>query len=171
MPVSNDRWNGGPSYRTLVLKYIRENINSAATVLDVGPGVGTYAKLLNEYRNMDAVEIWEPYIEEYGLRAIYRNIYIANIVEFDFEWYDLIIMGDVLEHLTVEDAQNVITKIVPRCKELLVGVPYECPQTGRINKYERHMQPDLTPELFENRYGYYLKSLAQNEGYGYYVKR
>lgn len=170
MPVSNDTWKGGPSYRSLVLEYIRENTHPNGFVLDVGPGVGTYAKLLHEYQNIDAVEIWEPYIEKYGLRVIYRNVYIANIVEFDFEWYDLVIMGDVLEHLSVEEAEHVLRKIVPRCGELLVGVPYECPQTGLVNQYEKHQQPDLTPDIFEQRYGSYLKLFARNEGYGYYIK-
>ena len=64
------------------------------------PGLGTYSDLLRSlgYR-MDAVEIYSPYIDKYGLRAKYDNVYCKDILEFDFSQYDFIILGDVLEHI------------------------------------------------------------------------
>ena len=50
-------------------KYLLDNYDKDSTILDVGPGEGTYYNLLNDYfTNMDAVEVWEPYINQYNLR-------------------------------------------------------------------------------------------------------
>ena len=171
MPVSNDRWRGGISYRPQALAHIRRTVRTWECILDIGPGVGTWSKLLPEYFNMDAVEVWAPYVSEFGLKSLYRNVYVESIVTFDFEWYDFIIMGDVLEHLTVEDAQRTLQKLWHRSGDFVIGVPYECPQRGKENRHEEHKQPDLTPEVVTNRYGDFMSLLAKNEGYGYYVKQ
>ena len=59
---------------------------------------------------MDAVEAYKPYIEQYRLNDVYSTVFHAKIEEFDqLAGYDLIIMGDVLEHLSVAAAQHVLT--------------------------------------------------------------
>jgi 2-polyprenyl-3-methyl-5-hydroxy-6-metoxy-1,4-benzoquinol methylase len=142
-----------------------------ASILDVGAGEGTYARLLwPEFRNIDAVEIWEPYIIQYQLEKMYRNIFKVNIMDFEFEYYDLIIIGDVLEHLSLEDATKLIDYIYPRCHNFIIAVPYMLPQ-GEYegNVYETHLQPDLTPQNVLERYPK-MKLLYGNHLYGYYVK-
>ena len=55
---------------------------SPRTVLDIGPGYGKYGRILkNQFSNLivDAVEVWSPYIEKYGLPEFYRNIQIADV--------------------------------------------------------------------------------------------
>ena len=60
-------------------KYLLDNYDKDSTILDVGPGEGTYYNLLNDYfTNMDAVEVWEPYINQYNLRNKYNNVYNEN---------------------------------------------------------------------------------------------
>jgi 2-polyprenyl-3-methyl-5-hydroxy-6-metoxy-1,4-benzoquinol methylase len=57
-------------------------------ILDVGPGKGTYSTLLNNMGyQIDAIEIWRPYIEKYSLRK-YDNVYLGDILEFNVENYD-----------------------------------------------------------------------------------
>ena len=79
-------------------------------------------------------------------------------------------MGDVLEHISVTNAKRTLAYAYPRCSELVVAVPYLYRQ-GAIygNPYELHKQPELTHELFMERYPGF-KILIQNDNYGYYIK-
>ena len=77
---------------------------------------------------MDGVEIWEPYIKEYQLHNLYNKIYNTNILDFKFDHYNFIILGDILEHLSREDASSLIEYLCARCDEILVVVPYNLPQ-------------------------------------------
>jgi hypothetical protein len=80
-------------------------------------------------------------------------------------------MGDVLEHLSIEDSQKILNKIVENKQECLIAVPYLCEQgTMEENEYETHLQPELTPELVIRRYPQ-LDLLVKNEYYGYYINR
>ena len=46
--------------------FIKSNFPKESTILDVGPGIGTYAKLLGGYfENIDAIEIFERYLSDY----------------------------------------------------------------------------------------------------------
>ena len=142
------------------------------TILDVGAGEGTYYNLLGDYyKKMCAIEIFEPNIKNFGLREKYEEVLNANIVDARYNWFDLIIFGDVIEHLTVEDAQQVLEYALSRCKELIVAVPYKYVQ-GEVggNKWEIHIQDDLTPEIMKERYPY-LELLYGDNEYGYYIKR
>jgi SAM-dependent methyltransferase len=155
------------------IEFILKNTTTASKILDVGPGIGTYANYLKEYGyNIDGLEIYDGYVKAYDLKDKYKNIYIGNIVEFDISDYDFVIIGDVLEHLTIEDSINVLS----RCKNVIVAVPYICPQGGvdfyynehhLINQYEKHIQFDLTPLIMLNRYPN-LDLVWSNHLYGYY---
>lgn len=149
-----------------VCAWIRENFTPDATVLDVGACDGLWRRLLPEY-TMDAVEAYAPNMARLtGYRAAIQ----ADIMDYRFKWYDLIIFGDVLEHLTVEDAQALLKYSFPRCRDMIVAVPFLYPQ-GAIygNPYEVHRQPDLTPAVFAERYPG-LEPLIMFDGYAYYRK-
>ena len=60
--------------------WTRERIEGLAadgpvSVLDIGPGVGTYAKLLAgpHVSRLTGIEIWEPYVHTYRLRHVLRR--------------------------------------------------------------------------------------------------
>lgn len=131
----------------------------SSRVLDVGAGKGKYRLLLPEYAHVDAVEIWSPYVTGYGLREIYRAVYERDVVELVQEFsranvkYDVVIMGDVLEHLTIDDAMLTIRELKYIANEVLVIVPYNYEQGEEHgNPYQRHEQPDLTVENMHARY-------------------
>ncbi len=166
MPYS---WSG---FKTKVKKWVVDNIPSHKRVLDVGPGVGTYSDLLrSEGYRIDAVEIFRPYIEKYGLIDKYDNVYCQDILNFDVSDYDFIILGDVLEHISADKAVEFINMLVKQKKEFLVAVPYEMEQ-GEYdgNMHESHLQTDLTIEVMMERYPD-LKLLYGNNDYGYYVHK
>jgi len=156
-------------FKQEIKQWFLENIPTSKRILDVGPGEGTYATLLHSigYR-IDAVEVYEPYVQQFGLRRKYDNVYVKDILNFDIQDYDVIILGDVLEHLDIPSAKELIWKIKKHNKQCVVAVPYTMPQ-GEVdgNIHEAHLQEDLTPEVMTLRYPE-LRCLYSNEHYGYY---
>lgn len=161
--------------KTEAIEFIVKNTTIESKILDVGPGVGTYSNYLKPLGyNIDGLEIYSGYVDAYKLKEKYKNIYIGDIVNYDVSEYDFIIIGDVLEHLTIDDAKLVIDK----CKACLVAVPYNYPQLGvdfiengyhLINPHEEHKQPDLTPQVVFQRYPQ-LNMVWSNDVYGYFSK-
>lgn len=150
-----------------VCEWIRSNFSPDSTVLDVGACNGVWRSLLPEY-TMDAVEIFLPNAR--GLKG-YRNVFLTNILGFEYDHYDLIIFGDVIEHLTPTDAQTVLDYARPRCKDMVVAVPWLYPQ-GELygNPWEKHIQDDLTPELFNERYPGFAVLHNTDQNYCYFHK-
>jgi hypothetical protein len=159
------------TFKQDVKNWIFERFDEKTTILDVGPGFGTYYNLFcGKYKNIDAVEIYYPNIIDYELLKKYRFVSCHDIVGFEYEYHDLIIFGDVLEHLTVEDAQKVLKYAEDRCKCVIVGVPYQWAQDGHENEHEKHIQDDLTKELMAERYPD-LIPLYSNNHYGFYINK
>ena len=158
-------------YKDEVRDWVRENFKPDAFILDVGAGSGTYQILLGDiFHNIDAVEIYKPNIRDYGLLEKYRSVSYRNIVGLEYQPYDLIIFGDVIEHLSVEDAQKVLEYARTRCKNMIVAVPYSYKQFGNENEHECHVQYDLTHEVVLERYPM-LQLLKGDDVYGYYIKK
>jgi hypothetical protein len=152
--------------------YILQKYNKDCKILDVGPGVGTYSDLLRHegFHNIDCVEVFEPYVNDYKLRDKYRNVFIGDITEIDinFEEYDLIIFGDVIEHIDLHKASSLLNRISR--PNAIVAVPFNSEQGEHFgNTYEIHLQDDLTFENFFSRFlGYY--PLCLRFDYGVFVK-
>ena len=145
--------------KPIIIKYILENIRKDARILDVGFGSGVYGKLLRAlyYQNIDGIDVYGKNTEELGLDKIYDNIFIENILYFDFDYYDLIIMGDVLEHLELESAKKLLQGFIDgkKCSSLIVSIPYEYEQDELYgNTHEKHLQSEVTAEYMEEHYPY-----------------
>lgn len=124
-----------------------------ATILDVGAGNGTYSDLARSavpFAQWDAVEIFEPYITEYELRKKYNQVFNIDILDFSFGLYDLIILGDVLEHMPQRDAKNLITFCKERAKAIVVSVPIIYAPQGAVNgnEHETHQYHWTYEEMF-----------------------
>lgn len=158
-------------YKEEITDYLKSKFDKEATILDIGAGEGTYWNYLSDYfTNISAVEVFKPNIDNYKLEEKYKMVYNENIKDFRYGYYDIIIFGDVIEHLSVEDAQQVLEYTHERCKEMIVAVPYLNPQgIEEDNIYEIHIQNDLTDELMKQRYPF-LKNVFKNDFYGYYIK-
>jgi hypothetical protein len=89
------------------------------TVIDVGPGHGKGGLLLREYlepiEQLDAVEAEPRYLDAFGwLKAIYDTVHVADAVTVDYTPYDLVLMIDVLEHLTHDQGAELLARIPGR---------------------------------------------------------
>lgn len=149
MPHSFDFFNAD------VKKFV-ESLPASGRILDIGPGAGKYGKMFKDSgRVVDAVEVFAPYVDQYKLRDIYGTVHISCVTKFKLthKQYDLVIMGDILEHLTVPEAQEFLAHLAHCEVPVLVLVPYSFPQLGSHgNDHEEHKQPDLTEALFHQRY-------------------
>ena len=159
-------------FKEEVSKYLKDKFNPDSTILDVGAGEGTYHRYLSDYfKNIDAVEVFKPNIDNYNLENKYRRVYNANIIDFRYPNYDIVIFGDIIEHLEIEEAKRVLEYANSHSKEIIVAVPYMNKQgIEEDNIYEIHRQDDLTPQNVLERYPM-LKELYKNDLYGYYIKK
>ena len=161
-----------------IRQYLIDNYDNTDTILDVGPGEGTYYNLLSDYfTNMDAVEVWPAYIDTYSLKTKYNNVYNKNILDFEFDYYDIIIMGDILEHITPDRAIELVERLVKKCKQLVIAVPFNMEQGPRDGIWsEKHEQPDLSYEIMKERYPalkllYSAPGMRWNGDYCIYIKK
>jgi len=128
---------------------MNNNINS---ILDVGAGSGTYYDLL--YNNgasvakMDAIEVWKPYIEEANLLAKYDRVFQEDARVHDDYSYDLVILGDILEHMSKDDAIALWSKVSGKAKNAIISIPIVHYPQGHLNgnPYEEHVKDDWTAQ-------------------------
>lgn len=127
------------------------DMSGAVTILDVGAGSGTYSEALAGAGiavNIDAVEVWKPYIEEFNLADKYDNVYEIDVRKHKNFKYDLVIFGDILEHMTEKEAIMLWTKVSKQAKYAVIAIPiihYHQPAIND-NPYEEHITEDWTPE-------------------------
>lgn len=157
-------------YKNEFAAHMKERYPKNMRILDVGAGSGTYGVLLRSYfETIDAVEIYPNYVEMFNLKLIYNMVYVADIKTFDYVGYNYIIMGDVIEHMSVIDARLLLSDITNEGIFCMVAVPYMFQQGEEYgNTYEAHLQPDLTHELFLQRYSM-MNLLWKDDNYGYYT--
>lgn len=138
MPVSFEENKG------IVLDWYRK-IAPTRNVLDIGPGVGTYSKLIdNKKARWIGVEIWAPYLEEYQLFKHYDEVIIADARYLSYGQLspiDLIIAGDVIEHMAREDAIEMIQRWKMWANNIIISVPIvDIHQTvDKGNTWETHL--------------------------------
>jgi glycosyltransferase involved in cell wall biosynthesis len=158
-----------PSSVKLNLKEIKEflgKFKKDISILDIGAGAGDWSPILKKlgFNNIDALEIWQPYIEQYNLKEKYNKVIHSDVRDIKDFNYDLIMMGDVLEHLTYEDARKVLDTIYKSAKVVLITVPYEFAQTTVYgNKFEIHEQADLNDKVMGERYPELIKLIDNKE--------
>jgi len=146
--------------KTYILSWVKSFSERFNTVLDVGAGCGTYYDLLSDYVGiMEAVEVWRPYIIEHKLITKYNKVHNVNIDNFVYKnKYDLIIFGDVLEHLFWFDAKNVVEKCRINCKYFIISIPVSnCPQGAEHgNIYQEH-HAQYNSEKVEETFGPFIR--------------
>jgi hypothetical protein len=114
-------------------------------VCDVGPGCGTYVDIcknagLLKDANWTGIEAWEPYIREFNLLGKYDQIIISDVRQVDLGQFDLVIFGDVLEHMTRAEAKKCVDS-APQAWKILSIPTVHYPQAEVFgNPFERHVE-------------------------------
>jgi hypothetical protein len=116
-------------------------------VIDIGPGAGMWSDALRPRHrsHWTGVEIWEPYVESYNLREKYDDIVIGDVRDYDYDRgadrITLVILGDVLEHMTQDEAVGVLQKFATTRTHILVSVPIVHYEQGALegNPHETHL--------------------------------
>jgi 2-polyprenyl-3-methyl-5-hydroxy-6-metoxy-1,4-benzoquinol methylase len=150
------------------LAWFQTNQATIKTVVDIGPGSGTYIKLIREDARccVDAtwigVEIWKPYIEEFNLGQRYTQVLNQDVRLVDWAALnpDVVIAGDVLEHMTKQDAIELVDQILAVSKTLIVSIPIRyMPQDEHAyaNPHEAHIKDDWSHEEVLATWGKYIK--------------
>lgn len=122
------------------------------TVTDIGPGEGTYARLMRPaHRGVwwTGIEIHRPYVRKYRLkstkqRAMYDELHVLDARTAPDHLYhrDLVIAGDVLEHMPRQDAVDLLGRIEQAgAWHILVSLPIVVIEQGAVggNQHEAHV--------------------------------
>jgi cyclopropane fatty-acyl-phospholipid synthase-like methyltransferase len=112
-------------------------------VLDVGAGEGKWGKLLKgKVAKIHGIEVWEKYIIKYKLQNFYDELFKVNMKDFVFNAkYNVAILGDVLEHLPRDEAEDFLTKLKENVDRIYLTIPITiCIQDGNAigNPFETH---------------------------------
>jgi hypothetical protein len=131
------------------------------SILDVGVGFGKWGHLFREYTDIleaehdparyeranwkvriDGIEGYTSYITEMH-RFLYNEIFIGNALELIHivGHYDLVFLGDIIEHFEKEDGMNLLASAVEKAgKAVIVSTPkFETGQEDLCgNELEKH---------------------------------
>jgi tetratricopeptide (TPR) repeat protein len=124
-------------------KYIKDIVSRLPRqkMLDIGCGCGTYAKM---FPNADwtGVEVWGAYVEKYGLAGLYGKLHIEDARTWTpTDHYDVAFAGDVLEHMTVDEAKSLMVRLKSCADTVVVSIPMGHYPQGEFegNPYEAHI--------------------------------
>jgi len=101
-------------------------------VLDIGPGQGKYASLLQRagiLAHKVAIEIDAGYAEKFDLKGKYDEVRIADACELLYrpeahhELFDCVIIGDCIEHLPKSKGLDLLNFLNYRCGWMIVVAP------------------------------------------------
>lgn len=128
-------------------------------VLDVGVGFGRWGMLCREFLDVwqgrvfreqwtttvEGIEVFERSIDNYHA-CFYNHIYQADAYELlvkrqALPKYDLIILGDVLEHFNKPEGTELLRSCLGLCRYTLINIPIgqDWPQGSEYgNAYETH---------------------------------
>lgn len=142
------------------------------SVLDIGVGFGKYGVLCREYlelwdgredyhtftRQIDGIEAFEDYLTPVH-HYVYNQVFIGeaqNLVKTLKTSYDLVLLIDVLEHLTENEGKTLIKNILAKHTGVLISTPKKMEEQHDAfhNTYETHRTQwslralcDLAPSL------------------------
>jgi 2-polyprenyl-3-methyl-5-hydroxy-6-metoxy-1,4-benzoquinol methylase len=156
-----------------ILQWFQQNENRIKTVVDIGAGSGTYIKLIKEEAQccVDShwvgIEAWQPYVEKFNLKNRYNQIINQDVRSVDWSILSptVIIAGDVLEHMSKQDAIALVEEILQPGTTLIISIPIRhMPQEAiNGNPYEVHVKDDWSHnEVVETWKNYICQSYRKS---------
>jgi tetratricopeptide (TPR) repeat protein len=152
-------------------------------ILDIGVGSGTYSDrysktyLPRSKFEWTGVEIWEPYVEKFGLAAKYDHLEITDASIFLSQQltagvnYDICFMGDVVEHVSKDEAVKMVEMAVQTCNAVILSIPIiHYPQEEyEGNPYEKHVKDDWSHQEVMETFGELVAEYGVESEIGVYV--
>ena len=159
MPYSSE---SGKSYIRNIVGRIKHD-----RMLDIGCGSGTYAKMFPE-ADWTGIEVWEPYIEEFKLNDLYQQLILADARAVNltrFGHFDVVMLGDVLEHMDKDDAVALLDKARSVADTVIVSIPIgHYPQDAyNGNPHEKHITDNWSGQEFIETFGEPTVGYIENE--------
>ena len=137
-PHSSEWWrrNGGEKYMQILnkygdahpkigayklYKYLEDFFKPKYTVIDLGCGVGNFSRHI-ECKSICCVDIWEDYLKE--VEDFATEILRINIIHIlnsrPPKSYDVVLMTDVIEHLTEVEGFKLLDDMVELARKVVV---------------------------------------------------
>ena len=168
-----------PSSRYQVIPLVLDLVTAIQpkSILDVGIGFGKWAVLFREYLDVwktdkpfqervtriDGVEAFSEY--ENSVWKVYDNIYVGDVInlipELKEHKYDLIFLGDVIEHFDKEEGKKLLAEL--NYEHMIIVTPFQVlPQKAVYdNQYEIHKSEWKHQDLI----GFELKVIGNQQIY------
>lgn len=120
------------------------------SILDIGCGMGKYGVLFREYldnwygrykkenweHKIDAIEGYEGYITDLH-KAVYDKIETFNFIKSTWSSYEMLFLGDVIEHFFKEDGIAFLER--QRSRWILISTPaWWTKNESSVNPLETH---------------------------------
>lgn len=139
--------------KQITRNWITEYKDEIKRVLDIGAGSGTYYNKFGipgevlSGAEWTGVEIWEPFVEKYKLKEKYDILINQDARTVDYAAlgkFDVAFAGDVLEHMTKEEAVLLVDALKKTCKRIIISIPIVHLPQGEYegNPYEEHVKDD-----------------------------
>ena len=132
MPFSVDVFDGHVGELIGMLK--------PATICDIGPGAGKYAKIARRVAqekgiaiDLTAVEVDSSYVDEFDLPGLYDHLIIddaVNLIKNPKLHFDMVIIGDCIEHLRKSDGIDLLNFLMYRTAHIVLVFPDNFLQDG-----------------------------------------
>lgn len=150
-----------------ILKWFKNNEKKITRILDIGTGCGTYIDLIkfnNVCPNAEwvGVEAWQNYIDKFRLVEKYNTVINQDARSLDWQQlgkFSVAIAGDVLEHMSKQDAIVLVNSILENCDTLIISIPiiYMPQDEVNGNPYEVHVKDDWSHDEVIKTWSMYIK--------------
>lgn len=145
-------------------------------MVDIGPGEGTYSDLLrHQHRGYwFGVEAWGPYVTKFNLWNKYDRVIISDARHVDYATIhhgpDLVIAGDVLEHMAHEESREVLARLKAWSRNVIISVPlvHHDQDAWEGNWFEHHQDHWSHEQMMENL-GEGVVDYREGKILGYYL--
>jgi hypothetical protein len=116
-----------------------------------------------------AIEAWQPYIDKFDLTNKYSQVVNQDARKLDWNQlgqFDVAIAGDVLEHMTKDEAVTLVEQVLAHCKTLIISIPIIHMPQDEIegNPFEVHVKDNWSHDEVMSTWPKYIKNHYRKSG-------